>query len=418
MLLHSIAHTSSGEEGELMSRKNDFIEIFLVPGFLGFKILGDLPYFLDVQEVLERELDKQGITAHFHPLGTDVPAGSLRLRAARLAKAVAAKHSAEAKSVHFVGHSTGGLDIRMLLSPGGAISSKRDLEKGANVSEDVRLSKAELQNFPDALDKTKTAISVATPHRGTPIANVAMRFAFDRILRISHDCLAKPGPTWLLSKALQLGSCASKPIQPCLPEASFLNWIITTVLSENPEKVVEYLQQAGKDVGALRNLTQEGMDLGDALLLDRKDVHYASIISGTNEPTGIITTTDFLLWWTTVFYRLAWHITARKNPDYPYAGRDQDIDKKHGCDRLNGEDVGELTVDDRSSDGVVPTRSQAYGEILGVFASDHLDCVGHFPHYRSDGQHVSGWVRSGAGFNGNRHELLWGRVAKCIAAHK
>lgn len=399
-----------------MSNNKDFIEIFLVPGFLGFKILGDLDYFLDVEEVLcERLADEHGIKAEVHALGTDVPAGSLRLRAARLAKAVAAKHSAKAKSVHFVGHSTGGLDIRMLLSPGGAIESGKDLEKGANVSEDVHLSQAELQNLPDALKKTKTAISVATPHRGSPIANFAMRLAFDRFLRGSHELLKEPLPACLLEIGLKLASCATKPIKPFLCEQSFLNWIVTTVLSEKPDKVVEYLQQAGKDVGALRNLTQEGMDMGDALLLDRKGVRYGSIITGTNEPTHIIQTTDFFLWWTTVFYRFAWYLTAWKNRDYPYAGKDDEILFRHEEDRFAGLDVGDLTIDDRSSDGVVPTRSQAYGEILGVFASDHLDCVGHFPHYRPNGEHVSGWVRSGAGFNRARHELLWKKIADFIA---
>lgn len=400
----------------MSTRKRDLIEIFLVPGFLGFKILGELDYFLDVEEVLRQEFP-ESIDVDVHHVGAEAPAGSLRLRAAHLAKFVAANHSKDAKSVHFVGHSTGGLDIRLLLSPGSAIESGRDFEKDANVSEKVRLNKAERQNLPDALKKTKTAISVATPHRGSPIANIAMRFAFDRVLRVSHDCLKQPVPSCLLAKGLELGSCVTKPIQPFLPEQSFLNWIVTTVLSEDPENVVKYLQQAGKDVGALRNLTQEGMDMGDALLLDRKGVYYGSIITGTNEPAHIIQTTDFFLWWTTVFYRLAWHLTARKNPDYPYAGKDDEIDWRHETDRRDDLDVGELTIDDRSSDGVVPTRSQGYGEVLGVFASDHLDCVGHYPHYQPHGQHVSGWVRSGAGFNQARHELLWGRIAKFIASH-
>lgn len=400
-----------------MSKNKDFIEIFLVPGFLGFQLLGDLDYFLDVEQVLKRHLTEKKIKAEVYPVDIKVPAGSLRLRAAQLAKEAAAMHSAKAKSVHFVGHSTGGLDIRMMLSPGGAIDSGRDLVEDPASEEGVYLTPAEKQNLPDLLEKTTSATSVATPHRGTPIANYAMRFAFDRLLRASHDFLEEPLPECFLRQGLGLASSVTKPIKPFLREQSFLSWIIGTVLSAKPDSVVRYLQQAGSDVGALRNLTQEGMDMGDALLLDRPGVRYGSIITGTNEPTDMIATSDFFLWWTTVFFRAARRLVARKNPDYDYISveKNKDMLKRYCEDRLDHPEAGELEINDQTSDGVVPTRSQAYGEVLGVFASDHLDCVGHFPHYQEDGKPVSGWVRSGAGFNRRRHELLWGRVAEFVA---
>jgi hypothetical protein len=88
----------------------------------------------------------------------------------------------------------------------------------------------------------------------------------------------------------------------------------------------------------------------------------------------------------------------------------------HAYDLEAGYDVGQLDVADDTSDGVVPTSSQAHGVILGVFASDHLDCVGHFPHTQSDGTEVTGWVRSGASFNANRFDLMWTRVSDFIAS--
>ena len=74
-----------------------------------------------------------------------------------------------------------------------------------------------------------------------------------------------------------------------------------------------------------------------------------------------------------------------------------------------------MCIRDSSNDGVVPSSSQAYGQILGVFASDHLDCVGHYPHTLQNGTEVSGWVRSGADFTEARLELLWGRIADFVA---
>lgn len=400
-----------------MSKNKDLVEIFLVPGFLGFKFLGNLDYFLDVKQVLERRLAEKKLEAVVHPLGTEVPAGSVRLRAAYVTKQAAAMHSQKAKSVHFVGHSTGGLDIRMMLSPGGAIDSGRDFTNDPMSDEGVYLTPAEEQNLPDLVEKTQSATSVATPHRGTPIANFAMRFAADRILRCSHDCLERPLPEFLLKEGLAVASCVTKPIKPCLCETSFLNWIVGTVLSAEPNKVVQYFQQAGEDVGALRNLTQEGMDMGDALLLDRKGVRYGSIITGTNKPTDMIATSDFLMWWTTLFFRAARFLVSRKNDDYDYITEDleKEMRKFYCVDRIDHPEVGNLEINDETSDGIVPTLSQPYGEVLGIFESDHLDCVGHFPHYRENGKPVSGWVRSGAGFNEERHELLWTRVADFVA---
>ena len=326
-------------------------------------------------------------------------------------------HCQEVKSVHFVGHSTGGLDIRMMLSPGGAIDTGRDFTKDSHSDEGVYLTPAERQNLPDLIKKIRSATSVATPHRGTPIANFAMRFAADRLLRGIHHCSERPLPEFILKEGLAFTSCVTKPIKPFLCETSFLNWIVGTILSADPDKVVQYVQQAGEDVGALRNLTQEGMDMGDALLVDREGVRYGSIITGTNKPTDMIATGDFLMWWTTAFFRVARFLVSRKNDDYAYITDDlEKTMRKFYCqDRIDHPEVGDLEINDQTSDGIVPTLSQPYGEILGVFASDHLDCVGHFPHFRENGKAVSGWVRSGAGFNEERHNLLWTRVADFIA---
>ncbi|MEL6181170.1 MAG: hypothetical protein AAFS10_19595, partial [Myxococcota bacterium] len=88
------------------------------------------------------------------------------------------------------------------------------------------------------------------------------------------------------------------------------------------------------------------------------------------------------------------------------------------ADRRAGIDTGTLTVDaERTNDGIVPSASQLHGELLGVFASDHLDCVGHFPRITRNGTRVSGWVRSGAGFTPERLRHLWGNIADFIAQH-
>lgn len=390
-----------------MTNQRDTIEIFLVPGFLGFTAFSKLAYYTDVADVLRDQLSEIGIDARVHATAT-VPAGSLPKRAVKLAHEIAARHDRAATSVHLIGHSTGGLDVRLLLSPGGHFDTEGRVVKG--------MGRCPAEKYADALDKVKTAIGVATPHFGAPIANLAIRLSAEIVLRSIGTAMKVPVVRHALAFGLTTGASAVGVLKFLMRQPSFLRWIDASVLSQNPLMVLSYLDDVGADVGALHGLTQEASDLGNALLGRRSGVDYGSIVTGANEPVGPIDTEDPLLYVNTLVYRLAWHIMATPNLAYEYSGRVHELQSKHDADFANGFDVGALRLDgDRTGDGVVPSASQAYGDILGVFASDHLDCVGHFPHTTSNGVEVSGWVRSGAGFTPERFELLWGRVAEYIA---
>jgi hypothetical protein len=69
----------------------------------------------------------------------------------------------------------------------------------------------------------------------------------------------------------------------------------------------------------------------------------------------------------------------------------------------------------RANDGIVPTRSQVWGEILQAVQADHLDAIGHFndpavlpPHFD--------WLPTGSGFDRRRFEALWNGVVNSILA--
>ena len=381
-------------------------EVFLVPGFLGFETLGNLDYFLGVGELLKKQLASRGIEATVHSTET-LPAGSLRRRAVKLAEEVAKRHDPTVDSVHFVGHSTGGVDIRVLLSPKSSLDDGRDLEE--------RLGDA-YANFLDARDKTRSATGVASPHHGTPIANYAMRLSFDLLLRGASEILDHGLARAVLSQGLRLAGMATSVLRQLPGNSEFLEWVGAKVLTQNPNLVLRYLTQVGADVGLLRNLTQEGMNVVDALLIDRRGVRYASIVTGTEPPKGRITTDDPILYVNTLLFRGARKGATATDRDYPYPDRVAELRRRRTADAAAGLDVGVLSVDETTNDGVVPSLSQAYGEIWGVFASDHLDCVGHYPHVLADGTVVSGWVRSGASFDTARFELLWSRVADLVAS--
>jgi triacylglycerol lipase len=306
-----------------------------------------------------------------------------------------------------IGHSTGGLDARVLLSPGS------DLDAGHAMRQ--KLGDEAFVRYADALKKVRTTVAVATPNFGTPLANLGARLSFDALLNAMSDAAKTPLIRGGLTIALRVAAPIVDLVQQLPIDTPLLDWIDAEVLSEDPQAVLRYLDGIGVDTGALRNLTQEGTDLANALLLERPGVQYASVVTGTARATGRIDANDPLIYANTLFFRAAWEVAAQRDENYAYAERNAELQGRHESDRVAGLDVGEISIDDQISDGIVPTASQPHGEPLVVVASDHLDCVGHFPHTLPDGTEVSGWVRSGAGFNQDRFEIVWSRVAELVS---
>jgi thioesterase domain-containing protein len=89
--------------------------VFLVPGFFGFTSVGEVSCFEDVEQALGAGLRRHGVTARVVRCGTQ-PTASIPRRAVALQRQVIRHGGLEADELHFVGHSTGGLDMRLLLS--------------------------------------------------------------------------------------------------------------------------------------------------------------------------------------------------------------------------------------------------------------------------------------------------------------
>jgi hypothetical protein len=66
------------------------------------------------------------------------------------------------------------------------------------------------------------------------------------------------------------------------------------------------------------------------------------------------------------------------------------------------------------SDGVVPTLSQVWGEVIHATNADHLDVVGHYGSARA-GTVASDWLPSNSGFDDTAFDELWTDVARFIA---
>src|SRR3954451_11008835 len=90
--------------------------VYLVPGFFGFANLGELRYFAHVREFLRAACDRLAVPVVIHHVATH-PTASLRRRALRVLDVVAGTVPPRGANVHLVGHSSGWLDVRLLVSP-------------------------------------------------------------------------------------------------------------------------------------------------------------------------------------------------------------------------------------------------------------------------------------------------------------
>jgi hypothetical protein len=67
------------------------------------------------------------------------------------------------------------------------------------------------------------------------------------------------------------------------------------------------------------------------------------------------------------------------------------------------------------NDGMVPTRSQVWGEIVHAAWGDHLDAIGHFYLPQHEPPHFD-WINSGIGFALDDFERMWTAVGRFLFA--
>ncbi len=364
--------------------------VFLVPGFFGFTSVGAVSYFDDVERSLGSALRRRGVDARIVRCMTQ-PTASIPRRADALRRQVIRSGGLQARELHFIGHSTGGLDVRMLLTPGVNIS-KTDSE--------ARIAR-----------RTKTAISVATPHHGTPLANHFVTVQGQTLLLVlSALATSGQGRGALLAAAKAVALVAR--IDDWLGrEGTALDRIAEGLLRrirfDRGDPAWAYLGEIERDQGAVLQLTPEAIDLFAAAVADHAGIDYGCVVAGVPKPREEFRLRELLNPEYVVLralFRLLHALTARPHPRYPYPRPTPATQRR--LDR----DLG-FAVTPRISDGIVPTLSQLHGRILHVTRADHLDVVGH---YTLAGR-TADWLPSGAGFTPAAFNATWDAIAATIA---
>jgi len=365
--------------------------VFLVPGFFGFTSIGALSYFEDVEQALSRALRRRRVEARIVRCETQ-PTASIPRRADALRRQVIASGGLRARELHFVGHSTGGLDVRLLLTPGVKIARGNTTERIAQ--------------------STRTAISVCTPHHGTPLANHFISIQGQTLLLVlSALATSGQGRRAVLAAAKAIAMIAR--LDDCLGRNEgtldrISDGVLRRVRFDRRDPVWKYLGEIEQDQGAVLQLTPEGIELFDAAATDRAGIDYGCVVAGVPRPREQFRIKEFMdpeYLALRALFRLLHALTARPHPRYPYPSlaraTQRRLDRSLGCKVTPG-----------ISDGVVPTLSQVHGRVLHAVRADHLDVVGH---YTLAGGSSGNWLPSGAGFTREAFDATWDAVAAAIA---
>lgn len=369
-------------------------QIYLIPGFFGFASLGGISYFRRVRETLIDVFERRGVEVDVIGVKT-LPTASLKHRARRLLMTIRDHNGFDDDTyVYLIGHSTGALDARLA-----ACTS-------------VILDMPELEG---ALDRNlRCVVSLSGPHYGTPLANFFTTLYGKNLLYIV-TLLVIVGlwrrPITLLGGLMGILGKINNLLG--LDET-----LITQVTNEllqdfNPAaeaEVRQFLRSIVEDQGAMIQITPEGMDLFNAATPDNPDIRYVSYATAAPPPTEVIKRIKLrhaLTPLNKVLYGLLWTLTSRAHSGYPYHPpiRSEDLMTKRPLP---------FTITERTSDGVVPTLSQIWGEFRGIVRADHLDSIGHYLRGPFDVEDGADWFGSGARFDRENFQWLWEDIVDVI----
>jgi triacylglycerol lipase len=366
--------------------------VYLVPGFFGFTNLGELGYFAHVLDFLRARSRELRVAAEVHVVRTH-PTASLPLRAARVLETVA-ETAGRSGPVHLIGHSSGGLDARLLVAPGVMLPGHRDVERLAR--------------------RVASVVTVATPHHGTPLASFFTSLLGQRllgVLSLSTVHVLRFGRL-PISVVARLGAIFARLDDRVGLNSALVDQLFRRLLADfsatRRGTIDTFFAEVSGDQALLAQLAPEGMDVFNAAVRDRPGVRYGSVVARAHPPgvrstlaAGLDPSSQASHALYQALYRLA-SDAGRLRP--PSLSRPQARALRRAYGALPGPSP---------NDGIVPTRSQPWGRIIQAVQADHLDVVGHFAD-RADPPLHADWLSTGSGFDVERFDALWHAVSAFV----
>jgi hypothetical protein len=368
--------------------------VVLVPGFFGFANLGDFAYFAHVRDLLAELGPAVGLDGEVRVVVTE-PTASLPRRAALLAEAMTKLLDAAPGDVSIIGHSSGGLDARLLVTPDVSLPTSADVERCARA--------------------VRSIVTVATPHHGTPLAHLFNSLLGQQLLSLLSLATIYTLRTGRLpiSAVLRLARFLRHPRSR---PSSVVDQVFLQLLSDfsgaRRRAVEDFFAHVRSDQGLVAQIAPAGMDLFNASTQDRPGLRYGCVVTRARPPgvrsfarAGLDPYAQATHALFIVLYRFA-------------AGAPRDrrarVTAQHAAFLRRA--YGRIP-DASANDGIVPTLSQIWGELIGAVWADHHDVIGHFHLPRHVPPHFD-WVASGTGFTRVGFESLWRDIARFVAASR
>ncbi len=342
---------------------------------------------MHVEEALASRFLERGADCEF-VLVSSPPTGSIVHRTQVLMDAIQQSCADDAGAIHLVGHSTGGLDVRLLASP------------------------STWPSAPDWFERVRTITSIATPHYGTPLAYFFTTMAGTRLLEalslLTYVTLRAGGPplTILTPAIAALGRMdRALGIEIKLVERSTA--LLLRFLGENGQaEVRDWFDGIRSDQGAIIQLTPESMDIFNAGVEDNPNLRYGCVVTRTPAPGPLRVAKNLrspLNALSAAVFSPLYLGAGRTSKVYPPPNPEPEV--REYLERELGQ-----PLESSFNDGLVPTASMVWGEILWAGTADHLDVLGHF-HGDRESSHTD-WLVSGAGFRDEDFDEVMDAVAE------
>jgi hypothetical protein len=368
-------------------------QVFLSPGFFGFKTLGSFDYFCHIDAGLRRRFRDAGRAVEVHVVDVH-PTASIRRRASTLIHDIA-QLSGTAGPIHLIGHSTGGLDARLVASP--------------TINIDGTTGQ------PVWAGRLRSVTTMNTPHLGTPLASFFATVSGQRLLAalsaLTVVALKLGGPPLALTSSLVAAFGRVDSILGV--ELDLVDRItdrIVTVLDDaSNAELRRFMRHLRDDQGAIIQLSPEAMDLFQAGIEDNPTVRYQCTVSYAPGRKARDWGRALLSPWANLsapIFATLHRLTSLENAVYPCL--------LHGAEGERMEKALTTALGHapppNACDGVVPLRSQVWGPIVWAGQGDHLDVMGHFDGRASRIPHTD-WMCSGAGYDLPRFEAMLDAIA-------
>ncbi len=366
--------------------------VYFVPGMFGFGHLAGYDYFKHVRAGLERRFAAAGAQAVFE----DVPApptSSLRYRSRILATTVSKSALADGGPIHLIGHSTGGLDVRLVLSP----------------SVNLGLGQEQLA----WRRRVVSAVTINAPHYGTPLATYFATVSGTRVLyvlsllTVVSLTIGEPSLAIFSRLVAGVGGIDSLFGGDMKVFSRVTDTVLRFVDREGRGEIADFLSKVRIDQGAIIQIMPEAMDLFNAACESDPHVRYGCVVSAAPPPRAMRFAKRVrspYAAFTAAIYATLYQFASQESEVYPYARA-----TRREAELLRAGVDQEVTFS--SNDGIVPTLGMLWGELLWAGEADHLDILGHFHDDQKPAQHID-WVTSGSRFTRQRFGAVLDEITK------